>query len=83
MYGKVETLQSSYISSLDIKNQMYSIQYILYKNNNGICKVKVYFTKKISENNHFIGLNLALVLDEEEEAYIIILYLYKSNTQIW
>lgn len=55
----------------------------LYKNNNSICGVKVYFIKTILKDSDFIGLNLIIVPDEEKEVYVIILHLYKLNTQIW
>ena len=41
-----ETLRLSYISNFGTKDQMYSIQYILYKNSNNISRVKTCLTKR-------------------------------------
>lgn len=45
-------------------------------------KPKHILPKKISNNNYFAGLNLAIVTNGEEEVYVIILHFYKSNIQI-
>lgn len=44
---------------------------------------KYILSKKILENSDFAGLNLVVASNGEKVVYIIILYLYKSNIQIY
>lgn len=46
---------------------MLSIKYVLYKDSNNICQVKIYITKKIYENNNFSGLNFLIVANKNKE----------------
>ena len=43
---------------------------------------KYVLPKEILENSDFADLNSVVAINGEEEAYAIILHLYKSNTQI-
>lgn len=45
-------------------------------------KSKHLLLKEILENSDFAGLNLEIATNGKEEAYKIILHLYKSTTQI-
>lgn len=43
---------------------------------------KYVLLKEIPKNSDFVSLNLVVILDKKEEMYVIILHLYKLNTQI-